>query len=96
MGRGILQSDAGARFTIQAVKHDYQGLRRSIDYCTANRTQSQGSVERMGGCHRMHGKSCLLYLDKCVPAGLNVLPQSLTHPIIANSTPFDLLFDRGA
>ena len=38
----------------------------------------------------MHGKPCLVYSDKCVPAGLNVSPQSLTHPILSNHTPFDL------
>ena len=92
----VIRSDAGGEFTVQAVKHDYQGLTRSIDYYIANQTQSQRSVERMGGCHRMHGKSCVVYWDKCVPAGLNVLLQSLTHPIISNPTPFDILFDRGA
>ena len=90
----VIRSDAGGEFTAQAVKHQCQGLRKSIHCGPANQTQSQGSVERMGGCHRMHGKSCLVYRDKCVPAGLNALPQSLTHPIISNPTPFDLLFDR--
>ena len=56
----VIRSDTGGEFTVQAVKHDFQGLIRSIDYCTANQTQSQGSVERMGGCHRMHDKSCLV------------------------------------
>ena len=32
----------------------------------------------------------------CLPSGLNVLPQILTHPIILKPTPFALLFDRGA
>ena len=58
----VIRSDAGGELTVQAVKHDFQGPRRSIDYCcTANQTQSQGSVEKMGGCHRMYGKSCLVY-----------------------------------
>ena len=43
----------------------------------------------------MHGKSCLIYWDTCVPARLNTSPQSLTHPISLNPTPFDLLCDRG-
>ena len=47
-------------------------------------------------CHRMLSKYCLVYWDKCVPAGLNVLPQILTHPIILNPTPFAPLFGRGA
>ena len=51
---------------------------------------------RTGGCHRMHGKSFIVYQDKCVPAaGLKVLPQSLNHPIISNTTPLYQLFDRG-
>ena len=49
----VFRSDAWAEFTVQTRKHDFQGQRRSIDYRTANQTQSQGSVERMGGCHRM-------------------------------------------
>ena len=57
----VIRSDAGREFTVQAMKHDFQGPRRSIDYCTANQTQSQESVEMMGGCHWMHGMSCLVY-----------------------------------
>ena len=57
----VIRSDAGGKFTVEAVKHYFLGPRRSIDYCTANLTQSQGSVEGMGGCHRMRGKSCLVY-----------------------------------
>ena len=51
---------------VQAVKYDLQAPRRSIDYCTANQTQPQGSVERMGECHRMHGKSCLVYSTRWI------------------------------
>ena len=58
----VIRSDTGGEFTVQAVKHDFQGRSMSIDYCgTANQTQSQGSVGKMGGCHRMYGKSCLVY-----------------------------------
>ena len=99
MSRGylelVIRSDAGEEFTVQAVKHDAHGPRRSIKYCTANQTQSEGSVKGRGGCPWMHGKSCLVYWDKRVPAGLNVSPQSLTHPIVSNPAPFDLQCDRG-
>ena len=50
-------------FTVQALIHDFQGPRRSKDYysCTDNEIQSQGPVERMRGCHRKDGKSCLVH-----------------------------------
>ena len=44
-----IRSDAGGECTVQSLKHQCQGLRRSIDYGPTNQTQSQGAVEMSEG-----------------------------------------------
>ena len=54
------RSDGGRKLMAQTVKHQCQGLSRSIDYRPANQTHSQGSAERMGWVPPELGKSWIL------------------------------------